>query len=85
MIGYIYTTQEMSELAELAVRHNFLEYTELMLFLLVAMTYIIDATGEEVLHHLAKHLKSVGVELYIARAKKQLMDVFYRAGLVKSR
>jgi Na+/H+ antiporter NhaD/arsenite permease-like protein len=30
----------MSHLAEAAVRHNLLEYAELMLFLLVAMTYI---------------------------------------------
>ncbi|HEC12099.1 MAG TPA: sodium:proton antiporter [Acidiferrobacteraceae bacterium] len=40
MIGYIYSSNGMSELAEAAVRHNFLEYSELMLFLLVAMTYI---------------------------------------------
>lgn len=40
MIGYIYATHGMSELAEQAVRHNLLEYAELMLFLLVAMTYI---------------------------------------------
>lgn len=40
MIGYIYTAKGIPEAAEIAVRHNFLEYTELMLFLLVAMTYI---------------------------------------------
>jgi len=40
MIGYVYASHGMSELAEQAVRHNFLEYAELMLFLLVAMTYI---------------------------------------------
>ncbi len=40
MIGYIYASNGMSELAEVAVRHNLLEYAELMLFLLVAMTYI---------------------------------------------
>ena len=40
MIGYVYMHHGMSELAEHAVRHNFLEYTELMLFLLVAMAYI---------------------------------------------
>ncbi|MCK5001848.1 MAG: sodium:proton antiporter NhaD [Gammaproteobacteria bacterium] len=41
-IGWVYTQQgpEMSKLAEHAVRHNLLEYAELMLFLLVAMTYI---------------------------------------------
>ncbi|WJW76368.1 sodium:proton antiporter NhaD [Thiohalobacter sp. IOR34] len=40
MIGYVYASHGMSELAEHAVRHNLLEYAELMLFLLVAMTYI---------------------------------------------
>lgn len=40
MIGWYYTQHGMSELAEQAVRHNLLEYAELMLFLLVAMTYV---------------------------------------------
>ena len=40
MIGWYYTQHGMPELAEHAVRHNFLEYAELMLFLLVAMTYV---------------------------------------------
>jgi NhaD family Na+/H+ antiporter len=40
MIAYVYTAQGMGHTAEAAVRHNLLEYAELMLFLLVAMTYI---------------------------------------------
>ena len=40
MIGWYYTQHGMPELAEQAVRHNLLEYSELMLFLLVAMTYV---------------------------------------------
>jgi len=40
MIGAVYMNHGMSEMAEHAVRHNLLEYSELMLFLLVAMTYI---------------------------------------------
>jgi len=40
IIGWVYTSHGMPELAEQAVRHNLLEYAELMLFLLVAMTYI---------------------------------------------
>jgi len=40
MIGYIYAEQGMSDAAESAIRQNLLEYAELMLFLLVAMTYI---------------------------------------------
>lgn len=40
LIGYIYVSNGMTHQAEAAVRHNLLEYAELMLFLLVAMTYI---------------------------------------------
>ncbi len=40
MIAYVYASNGMNHQAEAAVRHNLLEYTELMLFLLVAMTYI---------------------------------------------
>lgn len=40
----------------------------------------IDATGEEMLHELAKRLKAAGIELLFARAKKQLMDPFARTG-----
>ena len=40
MIGWVYAHHGMSEEAEHAIRHNLLEYAELMLFLLVAMTYI---------------------------------------------
>jgi NhaD family Na+/H+ antiporter len=40
LIGIVYMNHGMSEMAEHAVRHNLLEYSELMLFLLVAMTYI---------------------------------------------
>lgn len=40
VLGYYYSHHGMSEMAEHAIRHNLLEYSELMLFLLVAMTYI---------------------------------------------
>lgn len=40
MIGIVYANGGMPHAAEQAVRHNLLEYSELMLFLLVAMTYI---------------------------------------------
>ncbi|MCH1929673.1 sodium:proton antiporter NhaD [Shewanella sp. A25] len=40
MIGFVYTQNGMSEVAEAAFKHNLLEYAELLLFLLVAMTYI---------------------------------------------
>src|SRR5690606_24413281 len=40
IIGWVYTQHEQSALAEQAFRHTLLEFAELMLFLLVAMTYI---------------------------------------------
>ncbi len=40
ILGYVYHTHGLNYEAEHAVRHNLLEYAELMLFLLVAMTYI---------------------------------------------
>lgn len=40
MIGAVYAGRGMSHAAEEAARHNLLEYAELFLFLLVAMTYI---------------------------------------------
>lgn len=40
LLGWVYHEAGLSPLAEAAVRHNLLEYAELMLFLLVAMTYI---------------------------------------------
>ena len=42
----------------------------------------IDATGEEMLHHLAERLGETGVELLIARAKKQVWDVLRRTGFI---
>jgi SulP family sulfate permease len=44
----------------------------------------IDATGEEMLHELDKRLQSVGIELLIARAKKQIMDILKRTGFVEA-
>jgi len=40
LIGWVYVEQGMSHVSEQAFRHTFLEFAELMLFLLVAMTYI---------------------------------------------
>jgi NhaD family Na+/H+ antiporter len=40
LIAAFYSTQGMPHSAEVAIRHNFLEYAELFFFLLVAMTYI---------------------------------------------
>jgi len=40
LIAWVYAAHGLTTAAEQAVRHNLLEYAELMLFLLVAMTYI---------------------------------------------
>ncbi|EOD81182.1 Na+/H+ antiporter NhaD type [Grimontia indica] len=40
MIGFVYSNAGEIEVAQGAIEHNLLEYAELMLFLLVAMTYI---------------------------------------------
>ena len=40
LIGFMYSGSDDSHEVENAIRHNFLEYTELFFFLLVAMTYI---------------------------------------------
>jgi NhaD family Na+/H+ antiporter len=40
LIAWVYQSQGYPHAAEHAIRHNLLEYAELMLFLLVAMTYI---------------------------------------------
>lgn len=40
MIAWVYVQHGLPHAAEVAVRHNVLEYAELLLFLLVAMTYI---------------------------------------------
>ncbi len=40
LIGWKYAVEGIPNAAQEALRHNFLEYTELLLFLLVAMTYI---------------------------------------------
>jgi SulP family sulfate permease len=41
----------------------------------------VDATGEEMLSNLADRLMTTGIEFYIARAKKPILDAFERSGL----
>lgn len=43
----------------------------------------LDATGEEVLHHLAERLRERGIEVLVARMKKQFMDTIRRTGLIR--
>ncbi len=43
----------------------------------------LDATGEEVLHHLAERLQASNIELVICGMKKQFMDVIRRTRLIE--
>ncbi|QEP43235.1 sodium:proton antiporter [Ectothiorhodospiraceae bacterium BW-2] len=56
LIGWIYVSYGIEHEAELAVRHNLLEYAELMLFLLVAMTYINTLEERQVFDALRAYL-----------------------------
>ena len=60
LIGYIYAANGFTHEAESAVRHNLLEYAELMLFLLVAMTYINAMEDRQVFGALRTWLISKG-------------------------
>ena len=60
MIGYYYVGHGMGHAAESAVRHNILEYAELMLFLLVAMTYINAMEERQVFQVLRARLVTAG-------------------------
>ena len=42
----------------------------------------LDATGEEVLFHLTKRLQANGIELLVARMKKQFMDTLRRTNVI---
>jgi len=44
---------------------------------------LVDSTGEETLGRIVERLEAAGIELYIARAKKQIRDAFTRSGLMK--
>lgn len=60
LIAWYYQTQGFTNEAEIAVRHNLLEYAELMLFLLVAMTYINAMDERNVFEALRSWLISKG-------------------------
>ena len=60
LIAWYYQTQGFTNEAEVAVRHNLLEYAELMLFLLVAMTYINAMDERNVFEALRSWLVSKG-------------------------
>jgi len=60
LIGWVYASQGIDHAAEVALRHNLLEYAELFLFLLVAMTYIEAMKERQVFESLKAWLVSKG-------------------------
>ena len=42
---------------------------------------LIDSTGEETISRIVERFEAAGIELYIARAKRSLLDAFTRSGL----
>lgn len=60
MIGLIYAMNGIDHLAETAIRHNILEYAELFLFLLVAMTFINAMDERQVFEVLRVKLVNAG-------------------------
>jgi NhaD family Na+/H+ antiporter len=60
LIAWVYASQGFTHEAEQAVRHNLLEYAELMLFLLVAMAYINAMEERNVFEALRSWLVSRG-------------------------
>ncbi|MEJ2619732.1 MAG: sodium:proton antiporter NhaD [Candidatus Thiodiazotropha sp.] len=60
LIAWYYQTHDIPHAAEEMVRHNLLEYAELMLFLLVAMTYINAMDERNVFEKLRSWLVSKG-------------------------
>ena len=61
MIAWVYGQSGLPAEAEAGVRHNILEFAELMLFLLVAMTYVNAMTERQVFDSLRAYLVSRGL------------------------
>ncbi len=60
IIAWVYASNGFTHAAETAVRHNILEYAELFLFLLVAMTYINAMEERQVFEAMRVRLVSAG-------------------------
>ncbi len=63
IIALVYSLNGFTHAAEVAVRHNILEYAELFLFLLVAMTYINAMDERQVFETLRSKLVCAGFSL----------------------
>lgn len=61
LIAWVYAQHDMPHAAEIAIRHNILEYAELFFFLLVAMTYINAMEERLIFQALRTKLVSAGL------------------------
>jgi NhaD family Na+/H+ antiporter len=73
IIGITYSQMGQSHAAEAAVRHNLEEYAELMLFLLVAMTYI---------NSMEERLVFSALRSWLIRKKFSLRALFWLTGIL---
>jgi len=73
IIGYTYTQMGQPHVAEEAVRNNLLEYAELFLFLLVAMTYINSMEERQVFSALRS---------WLIRKQFSLRKLFWMTGIL---
>ena len=73
IVGVYYANHDISELANQAIKHNLLEYAELFLFLLVAMTYIESIKERKVFDW----LKS-----WILKKNLSLRQIFWLTGVM---
>ena len=71
LIAWVYVQNNIPDAAQAAVRHSLLEYAELMLFLLVAMTYV-NAMDER---HVFEALRS-----WLVRKKLGFRTLFWATG-----
>ena len=72
MIAWMYVQNDMPDAVGLAVRHNILEYAELLLFLLVAMTYINSMDERQVFESL---------RVWLVRSGFSYRQLFWVTGL----
>ena len=63
IIASVYVSAEIPKVVNIALERNFLEYSELFLFLLVAMTYIEVMRSRKVFEVLKEYLLSKGLSL----------------------
>ncbi|HUK56581.1 MAG TPA: sodium:proton antiporter NhaD [Nitrospiria bacterium] len=63
LIGIAYAMEGDAAAAAAAIRHNLLEYAELLLFLIAAMTYVNTMEERNVFHALRARLVSAGLSL----------------------